>query len=336
MGELINNAEVAAVIATQNAHLIANYANAATLAEFKAALAAPYNKALLASLGMDGASETNPVDITSLIINPKFDEGAKGWDGEMTVDSLGTVERWNCDFNISQTIYALPAGCYKIQAQALYRDAGDAEAAYNNWFYTAGEEMEFWETGYAKMFANGRVETVTSIASETFTDQSHTAYVSGWQIAEEGDENGNDVWEPVWVYQEDLADDAKNAYPFDTKVDDLGEISYYPASLRGVARRFEKSPEAYINTVEVMVEEGGSLTFGLRNDGFIANHWIAFDNFKLFYLGANPSTGIDSVTNAATGKTEYYTISGVRLNGAQKGINIVKMADGKVKKVLVK
>jgi hypothetical protein len=85
-----------------------------------------------------------------------------------------------------------------------------------------------------------------------------------------------------------------------------------------------------------MVEEGGSLTFGLRNDGFIANHWIAFDNFKLFYLGANPSTGIDSVTNAATGKTEYYTISGVRLNGAQKGINIVKMADGKVKKVLVK
>jgi hypothetical protein len=336
MGELINNAEVAAVIATQNAHLIANYANAATLAEFKAALAAPYNKALLASLGMDGASETNPVDITSLIINPKFDEGAKGWDGEMTVDSLGTVERWNCDFNISQTIYALPAGCYKIQAQALYRDAGDAEAAYNNWFYTAGEEMEFWETGYAKMFANGRVETVTSIASETFTDQSHTAYVSGWQIAEEGDENGNDVWEPVWVYQEDLADDAKNAYPFDTKVDDLGEISYYPASLRGVARRFEKSPEAYINTVEVMVEEGGSLTFGLRNDGFIANHWIAFDNFKLFYLGANPSTGIDSVTNAATGKTEYYTISGVRVNGAQKGINIVKMSDGKVKKVLVK
>ena len=336
MGDLINNAEVAAVIASQNAHLIANYANAATLAEFKAALAAPYNKALLASLGMDGASEANPVDITSLIINPKFDEGAKGWDGEMTVDSLGTVERWNCDFNISQTIYSLPAGCYKIQAQALYRDAGDAETAYNNWFYTAAEDMEFWETGYAKMFANGRVETVVSIASETFADQSHTAYVSGWQIAEEGDENGNDVWEPVWVYQEDLADDAKNAYPFDTKVDDLGEISYYPASLRGVSRRFEKSPEAYINTVEVMVEEGGSLTFGFRNDGFINSHWLAFDNFKLFYLGANPSTGINSVTNVATGNTEYYSISGVRLNGAQKGINIVKMADGKVKKVLVK
>ena len=336
MGELIKDAAVAEIIAEQNAYLIANFANAEKLAELKAALAAPYNKALLASLGMDKASEENPVDVTALIINPDFSAEGKGWNGEMTVDSLGTVERWNCNFDINQTIYALPAGCYQVQVQALYRDAGDAGTAYNNWWYMAAADIEYWDNPNAKLYANTAVKSVVSIASEMFTDQSYTSYVDRWQVAEEGDDEGNEVWEPVWVHQADAEEGKENDYPWDTKVEDLGDIYYYPASLRGVSRRFGKSPNAYINKVETMVEEGGSLTIGIKKDILINSDWCAFDNWKLFYLGTTASTGIGSVETATGTATEYYSVSGARLAAPQKGINIVKYNDGTVKKVMMK
>ena len=336
MGDLLKQEAVAAVVAEQNAFLKAEFANAAKMAELKAALAAPYNQALLASLGMDKASEEAPVDVTALIVNPRFDELNKGWDGSMTVDSLGTVECYNTNFNVSQTIYALPAGCYQVVAQAFYRDGSAAKDAYNAWWYTAAGDMEFWENGHVKLYANVGEQTVVSIASELPADQSHTEYVSSWKVADEADENGNEVWEPVWVYQKDAEEGKENDYPWDTKVEDLDEVYYYPNSLRGAARRFAKSPEAYLNKVATMVEEGGSLTIGIKKDVTIANDWCSFDNFKLYYLGTKAPVAIETVNAAAQGTVEYYSISGARLAGAQKGVNIVRTADGQVRKVYVK
>lgn len=200
----------------------------------------------------------------------------------------------------------------------------------------AAADMEIWDNANAKLYANTVAKPVVSIASEMFTDQSYTAYVDRWQVAEEGDAEGNDVWEPVWVYQSDAEEGKENDYPWDTKVEDLGDIYYYPASLRGVSRRFEKSPNAYINKVEAMVEEGGSLTIGIKKDVLVTNDWVALDNWKLFYLGATAPTGIGSVENATGNATEYYSVSGARLATPQKGINIVKYNDGTVKKVLMK
>ena len=36
------------------------------------------------------------------------------------------------------------------------------------------------------------------------------------------------------------------------------------------------------------------------------------------------------------GKTEIFTLDGVKLNSLKKGLNIVRTTDGKVKKVMVK
>jgi hypothetical protein len=66
-----------------------------------------------------------------------------------------------------------------------------------------------------------------------------------------------------------------------------------------------------------------------------------FDNVKI-YKYPSSATGEDPVSinsvanttsNAAAG---IYTISGAKVNGLQKGINIVKMQNGQVKKVFVK
>ena len=49
----------------------------------------------------------------------------------------------------------------------------------------------------------------------------------------------------------------------------------------------------------------------------------------------DPDTGINATT-VANGEVEFFTVNGVKLNKLQKGLNIVRTADGKVKKVLVK
>ena len=49
----------------------------------------------------------------------------------------------------------------------------------------------------------------------------------------------------------------------------------------------------------------------------------------------DPDTGINATT-VAKGEVEFFTVNGVKLNKLQKGLNIVRTADGKVKKVLVK
>lgn len=349
--QYISDAAVSEVIASQTSYLKNNYANAAKMAELKAELAKPYNAALLASVGTEGATAEKPVDVTALIINPNFDELSKGWDGEMTVDSLGTVERWNVNCNVSQTIYSLPAGVYRVVAQAFYRDGGDAQGAYQNYWYLLDEETGEWANPNAKLYANEKETSIASIASESFADRSYTEYVDRWDAAADGDEQGNIVYEPHWTYQfkKEVKDDTtgeisyeeldesnvSNDYPWDTKVEDIDEILFYPASLRGTAVRFAKNPEAYKNSVEAYVEEGGSLTFGVKKEVLIANDWVTFDNFKLYYLGNSESVAIESAQTSNSAKA-IFTIAGTRKANATKGINIVKMSNGTVRKIFVK
>lgn len=344
------DADVAKVITEQTGYLKDNYVDAAKLAEMKAAIAGPYNKALLASLGSDKASMSNPVDVTALLINPNFDELSRGWDGEMTVDSLGTVERWNVNCNISQTLYSLPEGLYRVVAQAFYRDHGDAQGAYNNYWYYVDEETGEWANQNAKLYANENETNIVSIASETFSTRSYTQYVDKWVEAADGDEQGNVVWEPHWTYQfkKEVTDEAtgevslvdlteeevSNDYPWDTKVDDLDEVFFYPASLRGTACCFAAHPNAYLNSVETYVSDG-KLTLGVKKDVLIANDWVTCDNFKLYYLGNEEGAAIVGTHDSAKANS-VYSVAGTRMANTAKGINIVKMSDGTVRKVFVK
>ena len=58
---------------------------------------------------------------------------------------------------------------------------------------------------------------------------------------------------------------------------------------------------------------------------------------KAFYFAADDATAIEAVSAIAAGQVEaIYTVNGAKVNGLQKGLNIVKMQDGTVQKVLVK
>ena len=62
-----------------------------------------------------------------------------------------------------------------------------------------------------------------------------------------------------------------------------------------------------------------------------------YKSVKLVDLPKDPETGINAISaEVANGEAQLFTVNGVKLNKLQKGLNIVRTADGKVKKVLVK
>ena len=57
----------------------------------------------------------------------------------------------------------------------------------------------------------------------------------------------------------------------------------------------------------------------------------------IFFPGQGDATGINAVSTLLGGDVEgIYTVGGAKVNSLQKGLNIIRTADGKTTKVLVK
>lgn len=68
-------------------------------------------------------------DLTSLLLNPNFDENADGWDRNGFDNpgySYSEVEYFQKNFNMSQTLKAMPKGRYTLTAQAFQRGSSAA------------------------------------------------------------------------------------------------------------------------------------------------------------------------------------------------------------------
>lgn len=91
-------------------------------------------------------------------------------------------------------------------------------------------------------------------------------------------------------------------------------------------------------TVIVKLEEGEDLTIGAKCN-LTGSTWMCIDDFRLQYFGTDSKkepTAIEATPAIAAVPVAYYTISGARISSLQKGINLVKMSNGIVKKILVK
>ena len=82
--------------------------------------------------------------------------------------------------------------------------------------------------------------------------------------------------------------------------------------------------------------EGSLLSLDIVGQGSVSVSNIEFADraARAYKLDFESPTGINSVYNNVKG--EIYTISGARSNSMKKGINVIRQADGKVRKVLVK
>lgn len=95
-------------------------------------------------LDFSKATPLDPVDITSLIVNPSFNSN-EGWNGNDFVvggsQDEPCAEVFNTSFDVNQTISDLPVGIYNVKAQGFYRHGSINNA--ENTFYTEGRENIF-------------------------------------------------------------------------------------------------------------------------------------------------------------------------------------------------
>ena len=343
------------LLATQAAALKLAYATSDQLNEYMNELQAPINAAIFAQLGADNASETNPVDVTCLLVNPSFEYGPNyGWTHTDGIDATineygrGNAELWNKDpFDFYQIVRSLPAGAYQVNVRALYRDGGSVGDAtsgpYYNWWYVAGQEMSEWANKNVVLYAsNGTKEAndyIKSVCDGQFTEPSFTGYFNtftggSYTVGNNGafllyedltSEDSLDVTDPDngEIYYDVTIDMENPAYPFDTKVVDGDDVFFYPSSMAGVYKRFQLSPEAYCNSVQIMVEDNGELRIGIRKDVAIGSDWVIFDDFQLLYLGTAVPSGIENVQNAEpVMQGALYNLAGQSVGADYRGIVI--------------
>jgi len=208
----------------------------------------------------EGASDSNPIDFTSVIASYSYENEAgeatmEGWtntnlqtQSNTSFSKTGNIycERWHFagNLDINQTIYALPAGTYELKVDA----------------YSQIED--------ATIYANEN-EAVIGV----------------------------------------------------TETADAEPMPATPVSL------------IFVLTKESDVKIGVKATE-------TASTWFCIDNWSLTYYGTESEkepTAIESATSTSAASTSaIYSASGAKVSSLQKGINIVKMADGKVKKIYVK
>lgn len=260
------------------------------------------------------ATEDNPVDFTSMIVNPNYEaEGTNsftGWtDGGPGNHSFGSgdnaaallVEYFQSNFNVYQTITGLPDGYYKVNVHAFNR------------YGMAADDWSHFEAGDV----NPNSAYLYAVGNGSDSTKVNLSLISAGA-------------------KEDAGETGTSKVNKDTQVVPNTMVS---------AHTWFADYNAYNNSVIVKVE-GGKLTIGIRKDAHINNEWVILDTWTLQYLGTQTPTGIRGITvdnNGSIGapvSTEIFNLSGARVNSLQKGVNIVRVKDAQgktsVKKIIVK
>lgn len=341
----LNDEAINAILEKQVAELKAGMKDADTVGAYLDQLSVPYNIALMAAAGAADASEANPTNVTSFIVNPEFtNDPTTGWSGETpsnnkyAFDTDGNkvnAELWNKSaFTLSQTINGLPAGTYELRVQAIYRDGGAVTQELVDAYKEAGNE-EAWANHNAQLFMktsdeNDQFTYIKAIESLNYTENSCTEMVTDWGSDEDADGNvvvyaneaiaieGTTKTYDGDVYVDDVAD---GSYPFDTKVGD----NYYPASMQGFLQVCKKHPADVTNKVQITIEQSEPLQIGIRKTAAIGSDWVIFDKFELYYISGDTFkqvlTDIVDVKPVSTNSVKY-NVAGQRVANSYKGIVI--------------
>ena len=233
----LDEPELKELMATQSADLKANYRDVATLNQYETAINFLVKRATILAAGGKNASESNPVDVTSLINNPDFTSSASsGWSGNTGTSNeyaRGNSEVWNANpLDMYQVIKGLPEGKYEIRVRALYRDARNVRdnknQSWTSYWTDAKGDVNAWERHFAQFYAttvtsaNDTIDEfayVKSVCDGLFTTPSFTKYyrnnssdlVEGDMIVDEqGNETGEFAIDTIWtvaVPEDDLYDD---------------------------------------------------------------------------------------------------------------------------------
>lgn len=247
------------------------------------------------------------VDVTFVIRNAEFASNTStGWDTSKTPGlSYQCAEFYNTAFDMSQTLYNMPQGTYKLTTQGYYRDGANAGLA-DSVASTYGLN--------AKLYINDVIGNVMPITDGAI------------------DTTGTGC--PTGVY---LFNTPKNLLI----PNNMQTAAFYFDSLTVAGQQYLANDTYNSVTTEVKSDANNTIKIGIKKSQLVADDWAIFGGFKLYYYGT--STGMDATTNgsnASVVESKYYSVGGTQNSKLQQGVNIVKstMSDGsvKVKTVIVK
>lgn len=276
------------------------------------------------------ASEAKPADITKVIANSDFATmSSTGWDvkdGTMAFQANNNVEAgefYNCTFNLQQTLVGLPAGMYRLTTQAFYRNGNNPSAKVDD-----SDQLKYDVNENAYLYFSDKeipTEEGKTVATELPENKQAIKTITAHKIAE-------DDWNSVG-----LSDNGGLK-----KMDDG---MYIPDNMITAQAFFRSDAGSAYDSEPLNFNYAGNSDFRI---GLIKNvknettsgDWTIVKNFKLYYLGVDPTGISEIVTDANAVATKIYNASGMQIGKLQKGINIIEtvMKDGskKVKKVVVK
>lgn len=273
------------------------------------------------------ASEAKPADITKVIANSDFATmSSTGWDvidGTMGFQANNNVEAgefYNCTFNLQQTLVGLPAGMYRLTTQAFYRNSNDPKAKVDG-----SDQLKYDVNENAYLYFSDKeipTEEGKKVATELPENKQAIKTITALKVAE-------DDWNSVGLSDNgNLAKTDDGMYIPDRMI----TAQAYFKSDRGSA--YDSDP------LNFTYDGQGDFRIGLIKNVTESADWTIVKNFKLYYLGVDPTGISEIVTDADAVATKIYNASGMQIGKLQKGINIIEtvMKDGskKVKKVVVK
>lgn len=270
------------------------------------------------------ASEAKPAEITKVIANSDFATmSSTGWDvkdGTMAFQSNNSVEAgefYNCTFNLQQSLVGLPAGMYRLTTQAFYRNGKAAKDGSDELKYDVNENAFIY-------FSDKEIPTEEGkkVATELPESKQAIKTITAHKIAE-------DKWNDVGL------SDNGGLYK-------MKDGMYIPDNMITAQAFFRSEAGSAYDSEPLNFNYDGNSDFriGLIKNVTVTNDWTIVKNFKLYYLGVDPTGISEIVTDANAVATKIYNASGMQIGKLQKGINIIEtvMKDGskKVKKVVVK
>lgn len=256
----------------------------------------------------EGSVEQN---VSELIVNNNFDP-ARGDKSTTTIEGWTTTTMngykentasYNKNtFALSQKLSGLPEGTYKVTVHAYYRAGSYEEEAAN---------------------INNGVDTHLTILYSQTADEKYSKPVMN--LSEGGVKSADEV-----------PDGAKTQTINGILVPDgtSASVAFYKAGY-------------YLNELPFYVGADGTATIGMYLDKTIgSNDYVVVGEWNLYYYGPGKNTDIlGGETDAIDAPVSesgmavpvaYYSVSGVRLAAPQKGVNIVRMSNGQVRKILIK
>ena len=279
--------------------------------------------------GMEKANDENPMDVTTIIKNPTYDDGNNiDW----TLDAnpgfnSGVIEVYNANFNEYQDIDLPAAGTYEVGVQGFYR-YGFADKEYET--YTANPEENNNMLLYVKIGDEETTVPMPRLASDGSEEYTSHTVKDGKFVAGDDLTAGNE-WMWSWMTDPVAAEDSTSA----TGIRIIN-------GMIPVASKFAEGK--FAQSLTFKIAEPGTVRIGLKKEIQMDGNWCIWDSWKLTYFGANssrPVTGIDAAfSNGQVVRTEFFNLNGARINAPRSGVMIIKqtMADGtvKVRKAVVK